>query len=160
MKPKLRTEAPFAWVSASMTRTRMPRRAPARAVASPTMPAPITARSKCSAGCTCCSADIVTRSCEGQSARPTAAAQSIVACEQAGSFSRGVIAVSHQARVIGEGGDLRHISKGAKEAAEKNDRNERNDRTDYPRHDYVEIARFMSRAAYREQRDHRAVVGK
>ena len=53
---------------------------------------------------------------------------------------------------------LRHTSKGAKQAAENNDRNERNDRTDYSRDDYVEIARFVVRAAYREQCDHRAVV--
>src|SRR5262252_1465178 len=56
--------------------------------------------------------------------------------------------------------EARHISKGAKQAAEKNNRSERNQRTDHSRHDYVEIARFVSRPAYREQRDHRTVVRK
>src|SRR6202158_4157526 len=44
-RPKLRTEAPFVCASRSITTTRSPRRAPARAVASPTMPAPTPARS-------------------------------------------------------------------------------------------------------------------
>jgi hypothetical protein len=51
-----------------------------------------------------------------------------------------------------------HLLKGAKQAAEKNDRNQRNQRADYGRYQYVEIARFMSCAAYCEQRDDRAVV--
>src|ERR1700761_3980517 len=45
MKPKLRTEAPLAWASRSITTTRLPRLAAARAHPRPTMPAPITARS-------------------------------------------------------------------------------------------------------------------
>src|SRR5580698_5776402 len=44
-KPKLRTDAPFAWASLSITTTRNLRRAAARAVARPRMPAPTTARS-------------------------------------------------------------------------------------------------------------------
>ena len=46
MKPKLRIEAPFACASRSMTTTLLPRRAAAKACASPHMPAPTTARSK------------------------------------------------------------------------------------------------------------------
>ena len=49
MKPKLRTDAPIASRSRSITTTRSPRRAAASACASPTMPAPTTARSKLSA---------------------------------------------------------------------------------------------------------------
>ncbi len=45
MKPKLRIEAPLAWASRSITTTRLPRRAAARAWARPQMPAPTTARS-------------------------------------------------------------------------------------------------------------------
>src|SRR5262252_8535095 len=56
--------------------------------------------------------------------------------------------------------EARHISKGAKQAAEKNNRSERNQRTDHSRHDYVEVTRFVSCPAYREQRDHRTVVRK
>jgi hypothetical protein len=46
MKPKLRTDAPLACASRSITTTRLPRRAAARACASPQMPAPTMARSK------------------------------------------------------------------------------------------------------------------
>ena len=46
MKPKLRTEAPLACASRSITMTRLPRRTAASAWARPQMPAPTTARSK------------------------------------------------------------------------------------------------------------------
>ena len=45
-KPKLRTEAPLACASRSITTTRLPRRTAASACARPRMPAPTTARSK------------------------------------------------------------------------------------------------------------------
>jgi hypothetical protein len=46
MKPKFRTDAPFARASRSITTVRSPRSAAARAQDSPMMPAPTIARSK------------------------------------------------------------------------------------------------------------------